>query len=123
MKSGKGNRNFESAPQPGLDGRRTCFPRGKVLGGSSAINGMVASRGNAGWSHADLLPRFERHSAGLRVRDIDGPRVVDASIMPNIASGNTHFPAMVIAEKGAELILGKPLNHDPRLRRNARRSV
>ena len=72
MKTGKGNWNFESVPQPGLGGRRMYFPRGKVLGGSSAINGMVVSRGNAGdydhwaalgnagWSYADCLPYFKR---------------------------------------------------------------
>jgi choline dehydrogenase len=72
MKSGQGNWNFESTPQPGLNGRRMYFPRGKVLGGSSSINGLVVSRGNAGdydrwsalgnpgWSWADCLPYFQR---------------------------------------------------------------
>lgn len=72
MKSGQGNWNYESVPQPGLNNRRMYFPRGKVLGGSSSINGLVVSRGNAGdydrwaqlgnagWSYRECLPYFKR---------------------------------------------------------------
>ncbi len=72
MRSGKGNWNFETEPQPGLGGRTMYFPRGKVLGGSSSINGMVVSRGNpadydhwaqlgnSGWSFQDCLPYFKK---------------------------------------------------------------
>ena len=72
MRSGKGNWNYESVPQPGLNNRSVYFPRGKVLGGSSSINGLVVSRGNAGdydhwaqlgnqgWSYADCLPYFKK---------------------------------------------------------------
>tara|TARA_A100001391_G_scaffold85909_3_gene56269 strand:- start:662 stop:2323 length:1662 start_codon:yes stop_codon:yes gene_type:complete len=71
---------FKSEPEPGLGGRRLATPRGKVIGGSSSINGMVYVRGHArdfdhwaeagaaGWSFADVLPYFKRmehwHSGG-----------------------------------------------------------
>ena len=63
---------FSSEPEPHLGGRRLATPRGKVLGGSSSINGMVYVRGHArdfdhwaeagatGWSFADVLPYFKR---------------------------------------------------------------
>jgi choline dehydrogenase len=41
----------------------------------------------------------------LRVRGIDGLRVIDASVMPKIISGNTNAPSIMIGEKGAELVL------------------
>jgi choline dehydrogenase-like flavoprotein len=63
---------FETEPQKGLDGRRGYQPRGRTLGGSSAINAMVyvrghradydhwAALGNEGWSYADVLPFFRQ---------------------------------------------------------------
>jgi choline dehydrogenase len=66
------NWNFESEPEPYLQGRRIEVPRGKGLGGSSMINGMVYARGHrrdyddwarrglAGWSYADVLPYFRK---------------------------------------------------------------
>jgi choline dehydrogenase len=66
------NWGFETEPEPYLNGRRIHCPRGKVLGGSSAINGMVYVRGHArdfdewqaagaaGWSYRDCLPYFRK---------------------------------------------------------------
>ena len=63
---------YRSDPDPGLNGRRLDWPRGKVLGGSSAINGLLYIRGqkedfdtwrqmgNEGWSYDDVLPYFRR---------------------------------------------------------------
>ena len=44
----------------------------------------------------------------LRVHGLDRLRVVDASIMPVIPGGNTHAPTVMIAERGADVILGAP---------------
>src|SRR5450755_1345349 len=72
---------FDTVPQAGLQGRIGYQPRGKGLGGSSAINAMVyirghrsdydqwASLGNAGWSYADVLPYFKRSEDNA---DFDG---------------------------------------------------
>jgi len=77
---------YQSEPEPNLDGRRIFTPRGKVLGGSSSINGLVYVRGQPddydqwgipGWSYNDLLPWFirsENQSRGAdRYHGDDGP--------------------------------------------------
>lgn len=83
------NYKYETIPQKGLNGRRGYQPRGRGLGGSSAINAMVYIRGNAfdydqwaalgcdGWSYADVLPWFRRSEGNERGGDEfhggDGP--------------------------------------------------
>lgn len=80
---------FETQPEPFLDGRRMHCPRGKVLGGSSSINGMVYVRGHAKdfdewqehgathWDYAHCLPYFKKAEtwafAGDEYRGKDGP--------------------------------------------------
>ena len=66
------NWNYASAPEPGTAGRSIHWPRGRVLGGSSSINGMLYVRGNPadfdgwaqmgcrGWSYDDVLPYFRQ---------------------------------------------------------------
>ena len=84
---------FQSEPEPHLNNRRLATPRGKVIGGSSSINGMVYVRGHAmdydhweeqgadGWGYADVLPYFKRmeswhdggHGGDPDWRGTDGP--------------------------------------------------
>ncbi|MDT8438974.1 MAG: choline dehydrogenase [Wenzhouxiangellaceae bacterium] len=66
------NWNYQTEPEPQLNGRRLYWPRGRVLGGSSSINAMCYIRGHAsdyddwrdlgnpGWGFADVLPYFRR---------------------------------------------------------------
>ncbi len=88
---------FETEPEPGLNGRALKYPRGKVIGGCSAINAMISMRGQAadydhwrqlgldGWGWEDVLPVFRRlddhflgeselHGAGGEWR-VEAPRV------------------------------------------------
>lgn len=80
---------FRTEPEPNLGGRMMATPRGKVIGGSSSINGMVYVRGHArdfdhwseeganGWSYADVLPYFQRmensHGGSVIARGDSGP--------------------------------------------------
>ena len=88
------NWGYYSEPEPGLDGRRISCPRGKGLGGTSLINGMVYVRGNPhdfeeweslgaeGWGYRDCLPYFKRAESWIGGGDIyrggDGPLGVSA---------------------------------------------
>ncbi len=83
------NWKYETLPEPGLKGRRVHCPRGKVLGGSSSINGLVYVRGHArdfdewdelgakGWGYANCLPYFKRsegfEDGGDEYRGSKGP--------------------------------------------------
>ena len=72
MKNPAVNWCYETEPEPNMDGRRIAWPRGKVLGGTSSINGMVyirgqredydawSAQGNPGWSYDEVLPYFKR---------------------------------------------------------------
>ena len=80
---------FQAEPEPALGGRRLVTPRGKVIGGSSSINGMVYVRGHAkdfdtweemgakGWGYRHVLPYFKRmessHGGEEGWRGTDGP--------------------------------------------------
>jgi choline dehydrogenase len=83
------NWNYFTDPMPALRGRKMYWPRGKALGGSSSINGMIFIRGhrndfdswkdlgNAGWGYDDVLPYFKKMEHNERgeneYRGMDGP--------------------------------------------------
>jgi choline dehydrogenase-like flavoprotein len=110
---------FETAPQPGLGGRRGYQPRGKALGGSSAINAMVyirghrsdydhwAALGNAGWAYDDVLPYFRLSEHNERFDDAwhgrDGPLWVS-----DLRTGNPFHARYLDAARQA----GFPLTDD-----------
>ncbi len=106
---------YQSEPEPELNNRRIIQPRGKVLGGSSSINGLLYVRGqredfdhwrqlgNAGWSFEDVLPCFKRsedqergaddlHGAGgpLAVSDVSEPHPLCEAFIE--ASEQAGFP-------------------------------
>lgn len=95
----KFNWYYESEPEPYMNNRRMYCPRGRVIGGSSSINGMVYIRGHArdydrwaqsgltGWSYADVLPYFRkaetREKGGDAYRGDSGPLHVSTAKMDN----------------------------------------
>ncbi len=90
---------YETEPEPELDGRRIVQPRGKLLGGSSSINGLVYIRGqrqdfdhwrqlgNVGWSYEDVLPYFRKAEDQQRGADayhgVGGPLAVSDPTEPH----------------------------------------
>ena len=84
--------SLSTEPEPCMDGRRLPIPRGRGLGGSSAINGMIYNRGSAwdwdqwralgleGWGFSDMLPYFRRieafHGGASRLHGGEGPVAV-----------------------------------------------
>ena len=104
--------DYSTEPVPGCNGRRIVWPRGKVLGGSSAINGLIYARGqpqdfdhwrqlgNPGWGWDDVLPHFkstERQGRGasdyhgaegqLGVSDVHRDELCDAYIEAAMQTG------------------------------------
>ena len=83
------NWKFETDPDPNMNGRRIYWPRGRTLGGSSSINGLIyvrgqredydhwAALGNRGWSYEEVLPYFVKSEGNARgasaVHGGDGP--------------------------------------------------
>lgn len=110
---------FMSEPDPTLDGKVDLWPRGKVIGGSSAINGMIyvrgqssdydhwAQLGNHGWSYEDVLPYFKRSETSdcgdSAYRGDAGPLRVSSTSSP-------HPLAEAFIEGGKEI--GIPYNPD-----------
>jgi choline dehydrogenase len=103
---------YMSEPEPFADGRRIWTPRGKVLGGSSSINGMLYARGQAqdyddwaaqgldGWSYREILPYFRKAESNWRgaseYHGASGPMQVvphqtDAIIYPKLAAAATRL--------------------------------
>jgi choline dehydrogenase len=113
------NWQFQTEPNPALGGRSIYWPRGKVLGGSSSINGLIYVRGqaqdydhwrqlgNAGWSHDDVLPCFRRaedqENGANAFHGTGGPLSVT-----NLAERNPLCEAFI----GAAQALGIPRNDD-----------
>ncbi|MES2100778.1 MAG: choline dehydrogenase [Pseudomonadota bacterium] len=89
MWSDKYNWRFSTDPDPNMNGRRIYWPRGKTLGGSSSINGLIyirgqredydrwAALGNTGWGFDDVLPYFVKSEGNERgaipLHGADGP--------------------------------------------------
>jgi choline dehydrogenase-like flavoprotein len=113
------NYAFETVPQTGFNGRKGYQPRGKGLGGSSAINAMIYTRGprsdydhwsdlgNVGWSYDELLPYFKRSENNGRIHNEfhgnDGPL--------HVSDLQTHNPFQQIYLNAAREA-GFPINDD-----------
>ncbi|WP_243450891.1 GMC family oxidoreductase [Sphingosinicella sp. CPCC 101087] len=113
------NWGYVTEPEPHLGGRRIPIPRGRVLGGSSTVNGMLYSRGHPrdydhwrqmgceGWGFADVLPYFRRSETNWRGENLwhggDGPLQVSRIDTRKLL----HEPYMEAAQR-----LGYPITDD-----------
>lgn len=117
--SGIYNWHYHTEPEPYLNNRSLYWPRGKVLGGTSTINGMIYVRGNrhdydrwaqmgsTGWSYDEVLPAFRRSEAHIQ-RD-DAFHKTDGELTVCRARGSN--PLMdIFCEAGSQA--GYPLNDD-----------
>jgi len=117
---------FETEPEDSSGNRRIAIPRGKVLGGSSAINAMLyvrgqsadydgwAQRGNRGWSYDDVLPYFRKaeHCEALANGDKDFDSEIHGIGGPlNVAPVRSRYEALDMLIDAAEK-LGYPRNKD-----------
>ncbi|MCW2412310.1 MULTISPECIES: GMC family oxidoreductase [unclassified Sphingobium] len=110
---------YWSEPEPGLDGRRLWLPRGKVLGGTSSINGMVYARGHpadydewsalgaTGWSWGEVLPYFRRSERSWRGDSADHGAEGQLTVSPVETTGPLHDAVMQTARA-----LGHPILDD-----------
>ena len=112
---------FETEPEPASGNRRIKQPRGKVLGGSSAINAMLyvrgqaadydgwAQRGNLGWSYRDVLPYFRRAEHCEFADENDEFHAKGGPL--NVSGLRNGYPALDLLIKAAESC-GYPHNPD-----------
>ena len=119
MHSGIYNWQFHTEPEPHLDGRKVFWPRGKVLGGSSTINGMIYVRGNPadydgweqmglpGWSYEKVLPLFKRSEAHVDREDSFHGRTGELTVR-RARGANAMFDAHIEAGQQA----GYPFTDD-----------
>lgn len=110
--------DFVTEPEPGLNGRRLSWPRGRGLGGSSAVNGLIYVRGQkedfdswgaeaTGWSYKDVLPYFKR--AERQERGADDFHATDGPI--GASDGRAQFRITDLFRQAA-LAYGLPDNPD-----------
>ncbi len=113
------NWRFETEPDPGMNGRRIYWPRGRCLGGSSSINGLIyirgqhedydhwAALGNDGWAWKEVLPYFRKLESNSRgASDLHG---ADGPISCSDIRGRHELVEALIAGAGS---LGVPRNDD-----------
>ena len=110
---------FYTDPEPTMNGRRVYWPRGKTLGGSSAINGLIYIRGqredydrwralgNVGWGYDDVLPYFIRSESNER-----GASPFHGGTGPLRVSNIAHKHALIDAFIDGAASLGVPRNDD-----------
>jgi choline dehydrogenase len=116
----KVNWQFYTDPEPNMDGRRVYWPRGKTLGGSSSINGLIALRGqhedydrwhalgNPGWAWRDVLPYFIK----LETNDAPGDDQLHGRHGPVQVSSIPKRHELIEAVIDAAGRLGVPRNPD-----------
>jgi len=115
------NWGYVTEPDPGLNGRSLRWPRGKVLGGCTSINGMMYMRGHrrdyddwrqmglAGWSYADVLPYFKAFERNLSHLDDGFYHGRNGELVTERASGDN---ALYRAFLDAAVAAGYPANDD-----------